>query len=291
MNKKMKLSAIRTDGKTQSRKNIDPKWVQDYAEHMKEGAVFPLPVVFFDGKYNWLADGFHRISALKSNGVLEVEVEIREGSVRDAKLYAIKANNLHGRNMTFEEKRNNIIFMLKDDEWGKWSDERIAKEIDVARITIYRLRKKLEKEGEVDPKTTTTFIDKHGNETEMSVAKDTKKEEQEEEPEIVVDQVPTIQEPEPTEDEMQVIQMADTIHDLAEQNEKLKEQIALNKFEGNDFEKLDIQEMLADLREKNRLLELENKTLRESRDAYQYENAQLIKEVKTLRSKLKKIGA
>lgn len=280
MKKKLKLSQIRTDGKTQSRKSIDPKWVKNYAENMKEGAIFPLPVVFFDGKDHWLADGFHRVAAMKSNGLLEIEVEIKEGGVRDAKLFAIGANNLHGRNMSFDEIRNNIIEMLKDEEWGQWSDERIAKAVNVSRITVYRIRKSLESKGEVQPKKSKKYIDKQGNENTMNVASKTKTE-KEEEPE---------EEEELSPEEIEQMQMPDTIATLTEENQKLKEQVALGLFEGNEFEKLDIEQMLAELKEKNRILELENKTLRESRDAYQYENAQLIKTVKSLKAKLKKAG-
>lgn len=280
MKKKLKLSQIRTDGKTQSRKSIDPKWVKNYAENMKEGAIFPLPVVFFDGKDHWLADGFHRVAAMKSNGLLEIEVEIKEGGVRDAKLFAIGANNLHGRNMSFDEIRNNIIEMLKDEEWGQWSDERIAKAVNVSRITVYRIRKSLESKGEVQPKKSKKYIDKQGNENTMNVASKTETE-KEEEPE---------EEEELSPEEIERMQMPDTIATLTEENQKLKEQVALGLFEGNEFEKLDIEQMLAELKEKNRILELENKTLRESRDAYQYENAQLIKTVKSLKAKLKKAG-
>lgn len=276
------IAKIRTDGKTQSRKKIDPKWVQDYAEHMKEGAVFPLPVVFFDGKAYWLADGFHRVAANKSNGVLEIEVEVKEGTVRDAKLFAIRANNFHGRNMTQDEKRDNIIYMIQDEEYGKWSDDRIAKEGGVSRITVYRIRKKLESEQKVEKKKTTTFVDKDGNEKEIAFKKSEEKKEEPKQEEEPVEQL--------TEDQAAMMDMAETVNKLAEENEKLKEQLALGLFDGNEFEKLDIQEMLDDLRKKNQALELENKTLRESRDQYQYENAQLIKTVKSLKAKLKKAG-
>ena len=277
----LEIKKIRTDGGTQSRKSIDPKWVRDYAENMKEGAIFPKPVVFNDGKHYWLADGFHRVAAHKSNGALEVEVDEREGSVRDAKLFAIRANNQHGRNMTAEEKRDNIIMMIKDEEWGQWSDERIAKEGGVSRITVFRIRKKLESEQEIPKKQAKKYVDKHGNESEMDLSKKmptTKKVEEEEEEEEVDPQV------------MAEMEMADTINSLSEENEKLREQVALGLFEGNEFEKLDIQEMLDDLRKKNAALELENKTLRDSRDQYQFENAQLMKTIKGLKAKLKKAG-
>ena len=96
--------------------------------------------------------------------------------------------------------------------------------------------------------------------------------------------------PEPEGQEDLVSELTNTINEVSKENELLKEQIAVGQWEASDIEKLDIQDVLKELREKNRLLELENKTLRESRDAYQYENAQLIKTVKSLTAKLKKAG-
>lgn len=275
MKKILKIKQIRTDGGTQSRKKIDTDKVVEYSERMKEGHVYDPIDVFFDGKEYWLADGFHRMAARKSNGETEIEVVVHEGTQRDAFIFAIGANNDgRGLSMTAAENRDNIIVLLRDEEWGKWSDERIAKVVKVPRLTVYRVRKKLESEGKVEKKTSTKYVDKHGNETEMAISQP---KEQPKEPSV------------PSED-MDEVEMADTVTQLAEENEILKEQIALGKFEGNEFEKLDIEEMLKDLREKNRLLELENKTLRESRDAYQYENAQLIKTVKSLKAQLKKAG-
>lgn len=275
MKKILKMTQIRTDGGTQSRKKIDTERVKDYAERMKEGHVYDPVDVFYDGKDYWLADGFHRMSARKSNGEKEIEVVVHEGTKRDAFIFAVGANNDgRGLSMTFQENRDNIVVMLKDEEWSKWSDERIASVVRVTRLTVFRIRKKLEQEGELQPKKSTKYVDKHGKETEMVVKQAEK----------------TAPPPQTVSEDLDSAEMADTVTQLAEENEVLKEQIALGQFDGNEFEKLDIQEMLKDLREKNRLLELENKTLRESRDAYQYENAQLIKTVKSLKAQLKKTG-
>lgn len=285
MEQVLKIKQIKTDGGTQSRKKIDTKKVTEYADLMKEGVTFRPIVVFFDGEIYWLADGFHRISAYKSNGELEVTAIVNEGGQRDAFIYAIGANNDgRGLSMTMEENRNNIIILLTDDEWSKWSDERIAQVVHTSKKTVYRIRKKLERQGDVKPKKTTTYVDKHGKEREMNISKSANSS-------VVADEEPEGDgEPQITAEEAEAMQMSDTVNQLAEENEKLKEQLALGQFDGNEFEKLDIQEMLEDLRSKNKALELENKTLRESRDAYQYENAQLIKTVKSLKAKLKKAG-
>jgi len=275
---KLKLKQIRTDGGTQARKSLDQNIVTRYAEHMKEGAIFPPIIVFHDGSEHWLADGFHRYFARKANGELEIECEVKQGTQRDAQLFAFGVNNDRGLSMSSEDIREIIIRMLKDDEWGKWSDEKIANIVKVSRITVFRVRKKLEKAGEVSEKKTTKYVDKHGKLAEMETEKlKSKKDNQEKAPE-----------PEGQGD--LVSELTNTINEVSKENELLKEQIAVGQWEASDIEKLDIQDVLKELREKNRLLELENKTLRESRDAYQYENAQLIKTVKSLTAKLKKAG-
>jgi type II secretory pathway component GspD/PulD (secretin) len=53
------------------------------------------------------------------------------------------------------------------------------------------------------------------------------------------------------------------------------------------IEKIDIEETVANLRERNRILEIENKALRDSRDMYQNQNAELIKANKKLQKSKK----
>lgn len=272
---KLKLTQIRTDGGTQARKSLDQNIVTSYAEHMKEGAIFPPVIVFHDGSEYWLADGFHRYFARKANGELEIECDVKQGTKREAQLFAFGINNDRGLSMSSEDIREIIIRMLKDEEWGKWSDEKIANIVKVSRITVFRVRKKLEEAGVVEQKSKTKYVDKHGNESEMSTVK----------PKAKVEE-PT----EPDEEGDLLSELTETINQVSKENEILKEKIAIGQWDASEIEKIDVQDMLKELREKNRLLELENKTLRESRDAYQYENAQLIKTVKSLKAKLKKVG-
>jgi len=63
----LELASIRVDGGTQSRLELNQEVVNEYAEHMAEGDVFPSVIVFQDGATYWLADGFHRYFATKKN--------------------------------------------------------------------------------------------------------------------------------------------------------------------------------------------------------------------------------
>jgi len=99
------LSSIRRDGGTQMRASISETTAVSYAEHMREGAEFPPIVVFDDGEYYWLADGFHRFSAYERAGIEDVPADVREGSLLDAVVYALRANATNGRPRTSDDLR------------------------------------------------------------------------------------------------------------------------------------------------------------------------------------------
>ena len=61
---------------------------------------FPPVIVFREGDDYWLADGFHRVAARRQAGIRHIEAEIREGTKRDAVLYAAGANAHHGLRRT-----------------------------------------------------------------------------------------------------------------------------------------------------------------------------------------------
>lgn len=120
------LKEIRTDGGTQTRAAINEETVSQYAEDMQAGAYFPPIVVFYDGSFYWLADGFHRVMAATQAEKQSLEADVKHGTRRDAILYSVGANGKHGLRRTNEDKRRAIIALLDDEEWCKWSDRKIA---------------------------------------------------------------------------------------------------------------------------------------------------------------------
>lgn len=130
------LSAIHTDGGTQSRASINDVTVADYAADMERGEVFPPVVVFHDGKHYWLADGFHRVLAARLNKWTEIPADIRQGTRRDAVLFSVGANAQHGLRRTNEDKRRAVETLLSDKEWRGWSDNAIAKQCGVDHKTV-----------------------------------------------------------------------------------------------------------------------------------------------------------
>lgn len=160
------LSAIRTDGGTQSRDGLSAATVQEYAEAMQAGKRFPALVVVYDGTEYWLADGFHRHAAAVSAGIDLIECEVQQGTVRDAILYSVGANNNHGLPRTPEDKRRAVTKLLLDREWTLWSNGQIAAQCDVSRGLVDKMRHEL-KDSLPTVGSERTFINKHGQEVTM----------------------------------------------------------------------------------------------------------------------------
>lgn len=277
----LNIADIRIDGGTQPRKNLDQNMVKDYAEKMLDGVIFPLIVVFYDGSNYWLVDGFHRYFAMKTNGIIRVEVEVHNGTLRDAKLYSYGTNGKHGKPPTPEDTRDNIIEMLLDEEWVKWNNVQIAKIHHVTSMTVGRIRISLEEAKKIEPRSKKTYVDKHGNESTMDTSKSGRK------PKGEPKEEPKDEEKyDPAEDKMH--ELMDTITHLADENTILKDKIAIGQWDASEFEKIDIQETIENLREQIRILEIDNQALRESRDMFQNRNAELIKTVNALKKKMQK---
>src|SRR5689334_5963689 len=120
------LAAIRRDGGTQPRADIDHALVQEYVVTMADGATFPPVVVFHDGQDYWLADGFHRFTAADGAGLTHIEADVRQGTQRDAILYSVGANAEHGVRRSNDDKRRSVQRLLDDPEWGQWSNAATA---------------------------------------------------------------------------------------------------------------------------------------------------------------------
>jgi hypothetical protein len=278
--KKLKLSDIRIDCGTQPRIKLDLDLVKDYAEKMRDGVVFPPVDVFFDGSEYMLSAGFNRYHATKSNGHTEIECNIINGTLRDAQLHAWKSNNKHGKPLTAEEVRAIIRKMLEDEEYGAWSNNKIAKDLHVSSMTVGRVRIAMQEEKKEAKPKKRKYQDKDGNEKTMDTSnvgkkpKDEPKEETNEE------------EYDPAEEKMR--ELMDTITNLADENTVLRDKIAIGQWDASEFEKIDAEEVIANLREHIRILEIDNHALRESRDMFQNRNAELIKTVNSLKKKLQK---
>jgi hypothetical protein len=267
--KKLNLALIRIDGDTQAREALSQEKVAEYAELMKDGAVFPPIEVFFDGSEYWLADGFHRYFATQKNGTVSIEANIHNGTLDDAQLYAFGANKGRGLELSPKDIRNVIMRMLKHPVWGLWTNAEIARHVGCSKMTVGRVKASMQ---EPETETKKKYRDKHGKEQVIQTKNIGRQKEKEKEDDG---------------EAHRVVELTDTVNDLSKENQALRDKIAIGQWDASEIEKIDVHDTVAELREQIRVLEIDNKALRESRDMYQTRNAELMKTVKALQNKLK----
>ena len=136
----LQITHVRLDGGTQTRSETDHRAVEEYAAAMKAGDAFPPVVVFHDGMAYWLADGFHRVQGAILAGEEEISADIRPGTQRDARLFAVGANQTHGLRRSNEDKRRAVLALLEDAEWCTWSDREISRHTGTSHTLVAQLR-------------------------------------------------------------------------------------------------------------------------------------------------------
>jgi len=246
MNKTMNLNALRIDGGTQSRQEINQEVVSDYAEQITAGAEFPLVTVFFDGIDYYLADGFHRYFAHKKAGKASINANVINGTLRDAVLHSLGVNALHGLRRTNADKRKAVTTMLDDLEWQDWSNNEIARQCNVSGPFVAGLRI-----GD----TPVVKFNRHGKTSTYTKPKEEKPEEKDERDQDLIDH-------------------------LAGENDHLKTRLALAAMEGTEEEKGMAKQTIAELQDEIKLLKIELSSVKVSRDAFQRENGELKKQIK-----------
>jgi hypothetical protein len=278
--KKINLLTIRIDGGTQARVQLNQDVVKEYAEKMRDGEQFPPITVFHDGSEYWLADGFHRFFATKANAQTSIEADVKTGTLDDAMLYAFSANGRRGLSMSAEDNRKIIMTMLNHPEWSKWSMAEIAKHVGVSKMTVSRVKASME-----TPENEST-VKKYKYKDEVREVDTAKVKTKTRAPTTK----PDVTTADPTAElQDRIGELTDTINSLAEENTLLRDKIAIGQWDASEIEKIDAEQTIKELREQIRILEIDNKTLRESRDMYQNRCAELTRSVKSLQSKLKKI--
>ncbi len=134
------LEQIDITGGTRLRFFLNDDHVEDIIAAWNNIDALPPVVVFWDGVTFWLADGHHRCEAAQRSGRLRINVEIHDGSRRDAILYACGANRKDGLCRTRADKRKACGLLLEDHEWGVMSDRWIATKVGVTPEYVALLR-------------------------------------------------------------------------------------------------------------------------------------------------------
>jgi protein gp37 len=144
------LDALRTDGGTQPRGEIDLFAVADYAADMGAGVEFPPAHAVHDGTDYWLWDGLHRYHAARKAGRESLRVSVTAGTVEDARWLALGANKTHGLRRKNEDKRRAVEAALAHPKAKGLSDPQIAQHCGVSHNMVWEHRQRLSSD-ESDP--------------------------------------------------------------------------------------------------------------------------------------------
>jgi DNA modification methylase len=134
------LTAIRLDGETRMRVDDNPFVADEYSRLMADNVCFPPVIVFQDEEQYWLADGFYRVAAARQLEREAIMALVKPGTRRDARLFAIAANTVHGSRYTTKDKRHAVLTLLADPEWRDWSNYQIARHCGVTEGTVRKYR-------------------------------------------------------------------------------------------------------------------------------------------------------
>jgi hypothetical protein len=274
---KVKLADICTDSKTQVREAINQEKVNEYTHLLEEGLEFDPIELYNDGAKIHISSGWHRYLAHRSAGKTEIAAIVHVGTARDAFFNGIKANGPSPIPYNNLDYHKILRWMETDEETSQWSNAQKAKLIPCSRTTVNRLIKKIREESYQEAKEATEI-------KPIKYTRNGKVQEMKRKP-----AAPPPDDPPPMEDGSQVAEMVDTITSLEEKLREAQDKIMVAQWDATDIEKEDVEETLSDLRNKIKLLEIENQALRDSRDSLQVENNQLMKTVRGLQAKLKKL--
>jgi hypothetical protein len=122
----------------QTRAVTDSAYVDELADRMRAGDVFPPIVLFSKGKESWLADGIHRLdAAIKAQKTIGVDE--RKGDWADAVEFACGANASHGLRRSNADKRRAVKLALS--AFSNRSSRAIAELCGVGDDLVEEIRK------------------------------------------------------------------------------------------------------------------------------------------------------
>lgn len=154
----LKLSNIVITFGLQTRCQLDPLTIAEYAEAMTAGAKFP-PVTVFHSREDdaiFLADGFHRYRAAEKAGFLDILADVIEGDRSQALVHALGSNQSHGLRRSNADKRRCVEMAL--EQWPKQSSREIAKLCGVGHTMVDEFRKQLASDASSPSETSSTPI-------------------------------------------------------------------------------------------------------------------------------------
>ena len=120
--------------------------VWDYTDLMIDGVELPPGVAFVErvqggeDRY-YLADGFHRVESARKAKKDTYRLDVYEGGLEEARLYASGANSHHGLHRTREDKHRAVTMALANPLTEGWSKREIADHCGVSHTFVNRIVK------------------------------------------------------------------------------------------------------------------------------------------------------
>ena len=261
------INEISVDPNLQSRVAINQNVVNDYAEAIQSTDTLPPLTVFHDGICYFLADGFHRLQAHKKLGRDRVSVEVMDGGRRDAFIFALSANAEHGLRRSHADKRRAVQMALEDPELGQCSNREVAKLCKVSHSFVNATRESLKPKPYIGASVAQTNWPK---------------------PEPRVETFPP--DTSHIDNTYELAEALDAISLLADENAELRDQVAIAAMDATGEEKVQAAETINTLRSEIKLLTVERNSLRDSRNSYQNENAQLKRQCTKYQAVIKRLN-
>lgn len=151
----MPLTDIRVDADMQARAEMDWNYVNQLAAYIKEGVLMHPMLVYYDGTYYWLVDGFHRYSArMQVDGIADPTCEVVEGTKQEAEVAALGANMLHGKPLTRAERNRNAMNVIAHPLCADWTNSEIGAHVGLSKSTVNVIRARMSGKPDEAPEPT-----------------------------------------------------------------------------------------------------------------------------------------
>jgi len=138
---KLEVAHLQLDSKISPREGVDETTVGIYASCFDQ--LPPVTVFWIEGRDGWwMVDGWHRLAAAKSLGLVEIEANEHQGSFDDALEFAYDANLKHGRPLTLAQRKDAARLKLRRHTVR--SNNWIAQDCGIIPHTVIDLREELE---------------------------------------------------------------------------------------------------------------------------------------------------
>jgi hypothetical protein len=121
-------------------RDINKDVAAEYAQAMRDGAIFPPIDVWTDGSEQWVSSGGHRTVATHWAKRETIRAIVHQGTLRDAILHATSTNQGHGLRRSVDDKRSAVLALLDDLEWAQWSDHELARQCGVSHPFVGKVR-------------------------------------------------------------------------------------------------------------------------------------------------------